>query len=284
MYILLLGKYGQLGWELQRTLAPLGDILALDFPQIDLEQVDSLRELIHNIRPQVIFNATAYTAVDRAESEMEIAQAINSHAPRVMAEEAKKIGAAIIHYSTDYVFDGSDGPYDEGAQPSPVSVYGKSKLEAEKTVQTILKDALILRTTVVFGWDRSSKNFAMQVYHELQAGKPMRVPEDQFGNPTLVDYLAEASVRLFQQGTHGVVNVVGKDLLSRADFGKALAKVFGLDPALVQPVATSALQQRAQRPLRGGLKTEKLSQLLGIQAMPLEEALKRLRRQWRADV
>ena len=252
--------------------------------RLDLTDAAQVRDYFVRVQPQAVFLTAALTHVDYCEGHPEEAFRINAEGAKSVATEAARYGSKLVFYSTDYVFDGSDGPYDEGAQPSPVSVYGKSKLEAEKTVQTILKDALILRTTVVFGWDRSSKNFAMQVYHELQAGKPMRVPEDQFGNPTLVDYLAEASVRLFQQGTHGVVNVVGKDLLSRADFGKALAKVFGLDSALVQPVATSALQQRAQRPLRGGLKTEKLSQLLGIQAMPLEEALKRLRRQWRADV
>src|SRR4030067_2084956 len=157
MHILLLGKYGQLGWELQRTLAPLGDILALDFPQINLEREDSLRELIHNIRPQVIFNATAYTAVDRAESEMEIAQAINSHAPRVMAEEAKKIGAAIIHYSTDYVFDGKKGgDYLEKDTPNPLNVYGQSKLAGERAIQEVGGSYLILRTSWVDSVRRDS--------------------------------------------------------------------------------------------------------------------------------
>jgi dTDP-4-dehydrorhamnose reductase len=124
----------------------------------------------------------------------------------------------------------------------------------------------------------------MQVYQKLQAGIPMQVPEDQVGNPTLVDYLAEASIRLVQQETRGIVNVVGKDLLSRSEFGKALARVYGMDPEMITPVPTASLKQRAQRPLWGGLKIERLSQLLGTEAMSLEEALKRLHRQWRGDI
>ena len=111
----------------------------------------------------------------------------------------------------------------------------------------------------------------------------MAVPEDQIGNPTLVDYLAEASIRLVQQGTRGIVNVVGKDLLPRSEFAKALARVFGLDPAMIVPVPTASLKQRAQRPLRGGLRTDKLYGLLGAEAISLEEALKRLRRRWWGD-
>lgn len=251
--------------------------------RLDITDAAPVHDYFRRVQPEAVFLTAALTHVDYCEEQPEEAFRINAEGTRNVAREAARWGVRMIFYSTDYVFDGSEGPYGEETQPSPVSVYGKSKLEAEKAIQAILKGALILRTTGIFGWDRSSKNFAMQIYQELQAGKSMRAPEDQFGTPTLVDYLAEASIRLFQQGTHGIVNVVGKDLLSRADFGKALAKVFGLDPALVEPVATSALQQRAQRPLRGGLKTEKLSQLLGTQAMPLEEALNRLRRQWRAD-
>lgn len=251
--------------------------------RLDITDDDQVRDYFSRVRPQAVFLTAALTHVDYCEDHPEEAFRINTEGAKSVATEASRCGSKLIFYSSDYVFDGCNGPYDEGAQPGPVSVYGKSKLEAEKAVQTILEDALILRATGIFGWDRSSKNFAMQVYHELQAGKPMRVPEDQFGNPTLVDYLAEASVRLLQQGAHGIVHVVGKDLLARSDFGKALAKVFGLDPELIQPVPTAALKQRARRPLRGGLRTEKLSRLLGTEAMSLEEALKRLRRHWRAD-
>ena len=133
MRILLLGKNGQLGWELHRSLLPLGEVQALDYPEIDLAKPESLREIIRASTPDVIINATAYTAVDKAESERDLAFAINAASPKVMAEEAKKMGAALIHYSTDYVFDGKKGePYVETDTPNPLNVYGASKLAGER--------------------------------------------------------------------------------------------------------------------------------------------------------
>lgn len=251
--------------------------------QLDVGDPSAVREFFLRVQPGVVFLTAAVTNVDYCEDHPEETFRTNTEGASNVAREASRCGSKLVYYSTDYVFDGKNGPYDEEAQTGSVSVYGKSKLEAERAIQELVEDYLILRTTVVYGWDRKSKNFAMQLYQRLQGGIPMQVPEDQFSNPTLVDYLAEASVRLVQQGTRGIVNVVGRDLLSRLEFGKALARIFGLDPEMVTPVPTAVLQQRAQRPLRGGLKTEKLSRLLGTEAMPLEEALKRLRRQWRSD-
>ena len=250
---------------------------------LDIADTLAVRDYFRLIQPQTVFLTAALTHVDFCEDHPEEAFRINAEGIKNVANEAAHCRAKLILYSTDYIFDGKDGPYDEQAEPCPVSIYGKSKLEGETVVQKILEDYLILRTTVIYGWDRRSKNFAMQVYQKLQSGIPMQVPEDQIGNPTLVDFLAEASIRLVQQDTRGIVNVVGKDLLSRSEFGKALARAFGLDPEMITPVPTADLEQRAQRPLRGGLKIEKLSQLLGTEAMHLEEALKRLRRKWRGD-
>lgn len=252
--------------------------------QLDITDASRVNEWFRKNRPGVVFLTAALTNVDYCEDHPDEAFRVNAEGARNVAREAVRCGSKLVFYSTDYVFDGKDGPYGEQAKHCPGSVYGSSKLEAEKIVQELLDDHLILRTTVVYGWDRRSKNFAMQVYEKLQAGLPMRVPEDQVGNPTLVDYLAEASVRLVQQGVRGIVNIVGKDLLPRSEFAKALARVFGLDPEMIVPVPTDSLGQRARRPLKGGLKVEKLTALLGTEPMSLEEALKRLRRQWRADV
>lgn len=251
--------------------------------QLDIRDPSAVRDYFDRIRPEVVFLTAAATNVDYCEDHPEETFRTNVEGAKNVAREVGRCGCKLVYYSTDYIFDGKNGPYDEDAQGCPVSVYGKSKLAAEKAVQEIVEDHLILRTTVVYGWDRRSKNFAMQLYQRLQAGMPMQAPEDQFGNPTLVDYLAEASVRLVEQKTKGIVNVVGRDLLSRFEFGKALARVFELDPEMITPVSTASLKQRAQRPLRGGLKIEKLNRLLGTEAMSIEEALKRLRRQWRGD-
>jgi CDP-6-deoxy-D-xylo-4-hexulose-3-dehydrase len=251
--------------------------------RLDISDSSVVRAYFRQVRPEIVFLTAALTNVDYCEDHPDEAFRINTEGTKHVAQEAGRYGSKLVFYSTDYIFDGRDGPYDETAQPCPISIYGKSKLEAERAIQEILEDYLILRTTVVYGWDRRSMNFAMQVYHKLQGGAPLQVPEDQVGNPTLVDYLAEASVRLIQQETRGIVNVVGKDLVPRSEFGKALARVFGMDPELISPVPTARLGPRAQRPLQGGLQTEKLARSLGTEAMSLQEALKRLRRQWRAD-
>ena len=148
MRILLLGKYGQLGWELHRSLGPLGEVIALDYPEIDLSQPIQAQHAVRDAKPQVIVNASAYTAVDRAESEPQIAGAINALTPGVLAEEARRTGAALIHYSTDYVFDGSQHhPYVENDTPNPLGVYGQSKLDGERAIQDVAGAYLILRTS-----------------------------------------------------------------------------------------------------------------------------------------
>ena len=194
------------------------------------------------------------------------------------------MGAGVVFYSTEYVFDGKAGPYGEEDRPSPLSVYGRSKLAAERAICEVVENALILRTTVVFGWDVESKNFAMQVYQKVRAGERMTIPMDQISNPTLADYLADVSLALARQGARGVVNVVGADLMARSDFALALVKLFGGSPELVVPVSTESLKQKAPRPLRGGLKTAKLDRLLGRKAMALGAALERLALQWKATV
>jgi len=252
--------------------------------ELDITDASQVHDWFRATAPQMVFLTAALTDVDYCEDHPEEAFRVNTEGARSVAREAARCGAKLVFYSTDYIFDGEEGPYDEHSEGRPANVYGKSKLAAENLVQELLKDYLILRTTVVYGWDRRSKNFAMQVNEKLQAGKSIRVPDDQVGNPTLVDYLAEASLRLVQQDAKGIVNVVGQDRLARADLGRSLARAFGLNPELIVGIPTARLGQRAMRPLQGGLKTDKLTALLGTEPMPLSEALKRLRRQWRADV
>ncbi|MBI4487645.1 MAG: lipopolysaccharide biosynthesis protein RfbH [Deltaproteobacteria bacterium] len=291
MKVAVIGASGLLGQTLKRVLENnqfevIGTYATRPsdgLVHLDLNDPEGAEDFICSAKPQVIFLTAAMTNVDHCEDHPTEAFRLNTEAPKKIAKAAERQGAKLVYYSTDYIFNGLNGPYGEEAEKSPVSVYGKTKAEAEDAIQKALEDFLIIRTTVVYGWDRVSRNFAMQVYQNLLVGTPMQVPEDQVGNPTLVDYLAEASVRLVQQETRGIVNVVGKDLLPRSEFGKTLARVFGLDPELITPVPTARLKQRAQRPLRGGLKIEKLTQLLGTEPMSLEEALKRFRRQWRAD-
>jgi len=199
MKILLIGCNGQVGWELNRTLQPLGEVVALDYPAIDLALPDKIREQVRHIQPQLIVNAAAYTAVDKAEEEPELALAINGMAPGILAEEAKRIKAALVHYSTDYVFDGSKSePYTEDDPPNPVSIYGQSKWKGEKAVREVGLPHLVLRTSWVYG--SRGKNFMLTMLRLAREKEEIRVVDDQIGSPTWCRLVAEATAQILAQG------------------------------------------------------------------------------------
>ena len=190
--ILVAGARGQVGWELQRTLAPLGEIVAPDRIGMDLADPDSMRRAIRETKPDLIVNAAAYTAVDRAESERDLAFAVNAVAPGIMAEEAKRLGAALIHYSTDYVFDGEkSGPYLESDAPNPCNVYGASKLAGEQAIKDTGARHLILRTSWVYG-SRGS-NFLLTVLRLARARDQLSMVDDRIGAPTWSRMVAQAT-------------------------------------------------------------------------------------------
>lgn len=196
--ILVTGKNGQVGWELQRTLMTLGEVIAVDRTQMDLADADSIRNCIREVKPNLIVNAAAYTAVDKAESEVDLAMAINGLAPGIMAEEAKRLGAAIVHYSTDYVFDGTKtGPYTEDDTPRPLSIYGKSKLAGEEAIKAVGCPHLTLRTSWVYG--ARGKNFLRTILKLAKERPELRVVNDQVGAPTWCRHLAEATVHILAQ-------------------------------------------------------------------------------------
>jgi CDP-6-deoxy-D-xylo-4-hexulose-3-dehydrase len=292
MKALVVGASGLVGGALVRVLERSGiEVVATGHSRasggvlaVDVRDAKSVEHALATAKPDVVFLAVNVPGgVDRCEEHPHEAYAVNVAATTHVATAAAKQGATLVYYSTDYVFDGKSGPYAEDHAANPVSVYGRTKLEAEQVVLKLAPRHLIVRTTAVYGWDRASRNFAMQVWERLGAGQPMRVPDDQLCNPTLAEYLAEASVRLVQQGTGGIVNVVGKDRCSRVELGRQLARAMALDPALITSTPTSELGQKAARPLQGGLKTDKLTGLLGTEPLDLAESLKRFRRQWRAD-
>lgn len=250
---------------------------------LDITEASQVAACIAELRPRAIYLTAALTHVDFCEDHEEAARRINICGPRIVAEEARRAGAKLVFYSTEYIFDGAHGPYDEDAAPNPLSVYGRTKLEAERAIRGILDDALILRTTVVFGWDRDSKNFAMQIYDRVQRGLEMTIPDDQLGSPTLAGYLAEVSVRLLERGVSGVFNVAGRDTVPRTEFARALVALFGGKQERVIPVSTASLRQKALRPLRGGLRTDKLREV-GEMPMSLEDSLARLRLDWQRNL
>ena len=196
--ILLIGRVGQVGWELQRTLAPLGSVVAIDFPEIDLTDGQSIRKWIKDVRPNIVVNAAAYTAVDKAETEPELAMKINAIAPEILAEESKEQGALLVHYSTDYVFDGTKTePYTEEDIPNPLSVYGRSKWAGDQAIQSIDGNHLIFRLCWVYG--NRGKNFMLTIMRLAKEREELRVVCDQIGSPTWSRMIAESTALVLKQ-------------------------------------------------------------------------------------
>lgn len=190
--ILLTGRNGQVGWELQRALAPLGEVTALDREHLDLADADAIRGAIRAVSPDIIVNAAGYTAVDLAETEAALAMRINATAPGVMAEEARTRGIQLVHYSTDYVFDGAkEGPYTEDDTAAPLNAYGRSKLAGEQAIRTTGCRHLIFRTSWVYGL--RGKNFLRTILRLAEERAELRIVDDQFGAPTWSRLIAEAT-------------------------------------------------------------------------------------------
>ncbi len=278
MRILLIGKNGQVGWELQRTLICLGDVISLDYPELDMAYTDSVRACVQETRPDVVVNATAYTDVDRAEIESEKAFAVNGVAPGVLAEEVRALGAILIHYSTDYVFDGKKGSaYTEEDLPNPINMYGKSKLAGEQAVQQVDASFFIFRTSWVYGM--RSTNFVTKALDWARQQSHLRIVEDQIGNPTWCRMLAQLTTQvlllLCRNGQDwyrervGVYHLAGSGYASRYEVvQEILANLpddFPLAAKSVSPASTKDFASPAERPMFSALETSKFSTSFGIQ-------------------
>ena len=273
MKLLLLGNTGQLGWELLRTLQPLGVVSSLDYPEINLADSASIRTIVQECHPDVIVNATAYTAVDKAESEPELAEAINGTGPGLLAEEARKLKAVLIHYSTDYVFDGTKGAlYREIDLPNPVNVYGKSKLAGEQAIQSVGGSYLIFRTAWVYSLRRES--FVSKVLGWSRKNEILQVVDDQVSNPTWARMLAEVTAQALTRGDGylrertGLYHLAGGGHASRYAWAQEILR---LDPARQEqkvkqllPVQSSDFPTPAQRPLFTALECHKFEQIFNL--------------------
>jgi len=283
MRILLFGKNGQLGWELQRTLAPLGAITALDFEDLDLGDPALLRRWIQDVRPEVVVNAAAYTNVDAAESEPDKAFAINAAAPQIMAQETRAMNAALIHYSTDYVFDGTKGaPYVEDDVPHPVNVYGESKLAGEQAVQAMGSSFLIFRTAWLYSM--RGDNFVTKVLSWARKHEVLHIVDDQIANPTWARTLAQLTAHILIRGTdyvaehRGLYHLAGDGYASRYDWAQEILK---LDPKPeehmaeeVRRASTSDIPTPAKRPRFSALDCGLCTQIFGVTAPAWAHELK----------
>ena len=275
MRILLFGKNGQLGWELQRTLAPLGAITALDFEDLDLRDPSLLRRRLQDLRPEVVVNAAAYTNVDGAESNRDAAFAINAAAPQIMAQETRGMDAALIHYSTDYVFDGTKGtPYVEDDDPHPVNVYGESKLAGEQAVQAMGGSFLIFRTAWLYSM--RGDNFVTKVLSWARKHEVLHIVDDQTANPTWARTLAQLTAHVLVQGAdcvsdhRGLYHLAGDGYASRYDWAQEILK---LDPKPEEQMAheirrakTSDIPTPARRPTFSALDCGLCTRIFGLTA------------------
>jgi dTDP-4-dehydrorhamnose reductase len=286
--ILLLGKNGQLGWELQRSLAAIGQVTALGHDEADFSIPSMLGAIVAQYRPQVIVNAAAYTAVDKAETDAASAHAVNTESPAVLAQAAKDCGALLVHYSTDYVFDGSGhSPRDENQATAPLNIYGASKLAGEGAIVFSGCKHLIFRTSWVYA--ARGGNFAKTMLRLAQERDSLSVINDQHGAPTGADWLADISAHAIVQTLqdarkcglyhavaagettwHGYASLV-------VEHAKALA--YPIKASAVNPVPTSNFPTPAQRPLNSRLDTGKLQAVFGVQCPPWQAGVARMLRE-----
>src|ERR1700678_4027208 len=271
--ILIFGRLGQVGWELRHKLACLGPVISAGSPEIDFSRPDTIRDTIGAVQPSVIVNAAAYTAVDKAEATPEPAWAINAAGPGVIAEEAKRLGALMVHYSTDYVYDGSkQAPWVETDTPNPLNVYGKSKLAGDEAIAAVGGDYLILRTSWVYG--ARGANFLLTMLRLAKERPELRIVDDQTGSPTSSVSIAQATAQVLAQvlapegdglaGRSGVYHLTNSGATTWFGFAKAFLSRQTACPKLT-PISTTEYPLPARRPMNSVLSCEKLAETFGVQ-------------------
>jgi dTDP-4-dehydrorhamnose reductase len=284
--ILLTGAIGQVGWELRRTLACLGEVVALDSKALDLAEATAVRRTLRELAPAIIVNPAAYTAVDKAESEAARAHAINAAAPGLLADEAARLGALLVHYSTDYVFDGSgDAPWREDDACAPLNVYGASKLAGEQAIQASSCRHLVFRTSWVYG--ARGANFLLTMRRLMRERPELKIVADQIGAPTWCRDLAEATAQVLAQvlapaaqgaaAPWGVYHMSNAGATSWHGFAQAIQALDEFDetcaPAHLLPIPSSEYPTPARRPLNSRLNNDKLARVFGLRLQDWRSAL-----------
>ena len=278
MKILLFGKNGQVGWELNRSLLPQGELVALGRDEADFSKPESIRKVVQELKPDIIINAVAYTAVDRAEEEEQLAHSINADTPGVLAETARKMGALLVHYSTDYVFDGSKvEPYVETDEPCPVNAYGRTKLAGELAIQASGCDFLIFRTSWVYA--ARAHNFMRTILRLAQEREELSIVDDQIGAPTSARLIADATALCLHQVCQekatgdfesGLYHLTAAGETSWYGFAKKIVQIAkghrlrALKIKKIKPIATSDYPTPAKRPLNSRLEIFRLESAFGM--------------------
>jgi dTDP-4-dehydrorhamnose reductase len=250
------------------------------YRQLDLTRKQEVRKMIDEFEPEIIVHTAAITDVDLCEKDRALAWKVNVGSVENIAHAANLVGAKVIHLSTDYVFDGENGPYGETDRTNPISYYGRTKLASENVLRIAGTPSTIIRTMVLYGIGHKVKsNFALWLYYNLKEGKQIRVVDDQVGNPTLVDDIALAILKIVELERNGLFHIAGVDVVSRYDFALSFAQIFGFNKKMIQPVKSSQFKQPAPRPLKSGFITLKAEIELGLKMSGVERGLTILKNQ-----
>ena len=252
----------------------------VEYTQVDIKDRDNIKKVIYDYCPDFIVHTAAFTNVDLSERLREDAWKINVKGVEYIAEAARTIDAHIIHISTDYIFDGKNGPYDENAIPDPVGYYGRTKLASENTLRISGTFFTILRTNVLYGIAQNSRpDFVRWVINSLSKNENIRIVKDQINNPTFIDDLVQGINKIIEFRKTGVYNIGGKEFLSRFDFTLRIAEYFNLDKKLILPITTDELKQPARRPLKSGLLILKAETELGYKPHTISESLAAMKKE-----
>ncbi len=287
MKVAVFGANGLLGQKLMSEINSSYKIIAfgrdkrsnifsneIDYLQLDITDSGEVNETIKREIPGVIVNAAAYTNVDGCEENKEECWKVNVEGVETLAKASRKINAKLIHISSDYVFDGTGGPYSEEDKPAPTTYYGKAKLASENIIIGSKAKYAIIRTNVLYGHAYPAKaSFVRWVIDELSNGNKIRVVDDQYNNPTLANDLAACILRVIQLDAEGMFNYAGSDYLSRFEFAQKIAEKFKYSTELIFPISTEELGQLADRPKKGGLRTEKARDTLGLKILGVDHGL-----------
>lgn len=283
--ILIVGSNGMLGqrtvefFSRQQNFEILGcsveenSVSNCEYVCCDLTKRDNIKNIIYDFYPDFVVNAAAYTNVDQSETERETAWKVNVKGVEYLAEASRVLDCHLIHISSDYVFDGTNGPYTEDAKPHPLGYYGRTKLASENALKISGAIHTILRTNVLYGIANSRPDFVRWVINSLKEGKEIRIVTDQYNNPTFIDDLVQAVSRVIEFRKEGIYHIGGRDFLSRYKFTEEIAEFFNLNKNLIKPIETEELNQKARRPLKSGLITLRAETELGYKPHTIAESL-----------
>jgi dTDP-4-dehydrorhamnose reductase len=292
MKVLLTGSNGLLGQAITSIFSRESDIELIQtsaeeksfldygytYKTLDITIKNDVKNNIEFYNPDIIINCAAYTNVDKCETEREFTWKINVDGVKNLIIAARRTESKIIHFSSDYIFDGKNGPYSEISVPNPISFYGREKLASENSLITSDISFTIIRTLVLYGIGNNVKsNFALWMLEELRNNRPVNIVTDQISNVTMIDDLAFGTLKIVEKNCSGIYNIAGSDILSRYDFAMKMCEVFNLNKDLVMPITTASLNQPAPRPLKSGLITLKMESELGFRSMDSLEGLRLLK-------